>query len=208
MFAQMVLCSRNPNVEDVLCFRSSIYYILYIMFASPKNKDLNCQQARVPALGMSFFPLELLRDVPDVSPFSQLNSWNVYIKANITTNANNEQIVKTCRPSWTSHSDCCLRSCTTCSPWLLSVLLHFHAFQAAQCYHLLQLPHFRVLCLGNAGALGTPVLFKKLLIKAWLRKLLSCQNPKVSLLDQPGDVPTSLVEDFVHDFSKMRVVRV
>ena len=51
---------------------------------------------------------------------------------------------------------------------------------------------------ARVPALGTPVLFKK----------RPPQNPKVSLLDQPGDVPTSLVEEFVHDFSKTRVVRV
>ena len=45
---------------------------------------------------------------------------------------------------------------------------------------------------ARVPALGPRVLFKKLLMKAWLRKLLSPQNPKVSLLDQPGDVPSPL----------------
>ena len=38
-----------------------------------------------------FFCSELLGYVPDVSPFSQLNTWNVDIMANITTIAINNQ---------------------------------------------------------------------------------------------------------------------
>ena len=45
---------------------------------------------------------------------------------------------------------------------------------------------------ARVPALGPRVLFKKLLMKAWLRKVLSPQNPKVSLFDQPGDVPSPL----------------